>query len=194
MRALLLPALGLAAVSPLCAQDIPPDSLPFRRGQWAVQFVGSLGAAVGVLKFRSPASAWVVLPSVSGSHSESFDADTITGIVSAATVNVRFGLRTHRRLGSRVVGYHTVGVQLGLDHRVQASPVFGSSSSNGLDAGPYVDVGSTYRVTTYLGIGVNAAASIRYGRGWSENFSGEKGSSWTLSGSTGIGLHGMIVF
>ena len=194
MRALLLSALGLAVVSPLSSQDIPPDSLPFRRGQWAVQFVGSLSVAVGVLRFRSPTSAWVVLPSVSGGHSESFDGDTLTSINSQANLDVRLGLRSYRRLGSRVLGYHTLGVQLGFDHSVLASPFLGTSSSNGFDAGPYVDVGSTYRVTTYLGIGVNAAASIRYGRGWSENFSGEKGSSWAITGSAGIGLHGMIVF
>lgn len=194
MRALLLPALGLAVVSPLSAQDIPPDSLPFRRGQWAVQFVGSLGAAVGVLKFRSPSSAWVVLASVSGGHNESFVGDTLTGIVSSAILSFRVGLRTHRRLGSRVIGYHTVGVQLGFDHRVQSSPLFGRSMTDGFDAGPYVDVGSTYRLTTYLGIGANAQASVRYGRSWSRNTSGQRASSWGLNGSANIGLHGMIVF
>ena len=194
MRALLLPALGLAVVSPLSAQDIPPESLPFRRGQWAVQFVGSLGAAVGVLKFRSPSSAWVVLASVSGGHNESFDGDSLTGISSQANVSVRLGLRTHRRLGNRVVGYRTVGAQLGFEHRVQTQPFFGTGMFNALDVGPYVDVGSTYRVTTYLGIGANAQASVRYGRSWSRSPSGQRTSSWGLNGSANIGLHGMIVF
>ncbi|HMG19514.1 MAG TPA: hypothetical protein VK573_12370, partial [Gemmatimonadales bacterium] len=61
-RHLLLSALVLLPGT-LIAQDSVPvsDSPPFHRGQWAVQFGGGVNLfSLGVLRFTSPKSAWLL--------------------------------------------------------------------------------------------------------------------------------------
>src|SRR5437773_10883079 len=51
----------------LSAQESPADTSAFRAGQWGVQFGAGFGLAnVGILRFTSPRSAWMLLLDVSG--------------------------------------------------------------------------------------------------------------------------------
>jgi len=188
---ILIIALATASTS-LAAQDTTPDSLPFRRGQWAVQFVGSLGASVGLLKFRSPSSAWVVDVGVSGQHEEDI-ADTSVAVHSQAFVSVLLGQRKYRSLATKVAAYRSLGLLMSYTHNLSSSP-FSRSTSNGWQLGPFANVGGTYLVTSHLGIGATGQVRIAYGRSTFRSSITPKTRSWSLSGTTSIGLQGAIFF
>ena len=53
--------LALAAIPGFLIAQVPPDSQPFHRGQWAMQFGGGSDLfSLGVLLFTSPRSAWLL--------------------------------------------------------------------------------------------------------------------------------------
>jgi hypothetical protein len=176
----------------LLAQDTPT---PFRAGQWAALFTGGASfTSLGVLKFRSPTSAlWLDLR-VSGGHHEDFVSDTVTGISSQVSIDLRLGRRVYRAVADKVVAQHSLGFQVGVDHFVQASPFLGTATSNGWAAGPFVELGGVYLITSHFGIGATGTASITYSRSWGESFGGTKISSWSLGGNTGIFFTATLFF
>jgi len=192
-RSLLLSALVLLPRS-LPAQDAPPvaDSLPFRRGQWAAQFGGGVSlVTLGVLRFRSPRSAWVLDARVSGghSHSETTFADstgdtTITSFTSAASVTVRVGRRFLRATRAAVVPFFGLGVLGGFAHEAGGSGRNGGES-HGWQAGAFGEIGGTYLVTDTFGVGVTADVVFTYGRATSRSTSppAPRYTTWNYSAS-----------
>lgn len=172
---------------------LPAQDAPFHAGQWAAQFTGGF-ASFGVLKFRSPTSALLLDVRVSGGHQEVFANDTLNGISSQASIDLRLGKRTYHPVADKVVAQHSLGFLVGFDHFVQASPFFGTSNSNGWAAGPFVELGGVYLITPHFGIGATGTASITYNRATGESFTGTKTRSWSLSGNTGISFTATLFF
>jgi hypothetical protein len=192
MRVPVLAVPLIAFAFPLVAQEIH-DSLPFRVGQWGVQFVGPLTGAFGVLKFRSPSRAWMAEIDLTARHQET-TADSSTSVSVFTTVNVLLGTRTYRPLGSKVVGYHTLGILVGYSHSSQNLFPTGRSRTSGWQLGPFLHIGGTYLVTPHLGIGASGQAGIFYM--WATNRTPAAPTTriWALTASTAVGLQGAIFF
>src|SRR5258705_3326299 len=154
----------------LHAQDgPPPDSLPFRRGQWAAQFGGGARfVTLGVLRFSSPRSAWVLDARVSGGHghfeaifTDSTGDTTITSFNSVASVTFRVGRRFLRTARGAVVTFYGLGVLGGFSHDASGNGR-SAQESHGWHAGAFGELGGTYLVTDTFGIGVTADGVFIY--------------------------------
>jgi hypothetical protein len=185
---------ALLIVGPtLQAQDaVRSDTTPFRRGQWAAQFGGGFSlVTLGVLRFSSPRSAWVLDARVSGGHghSESTFADstgdtTFTSFNSNAGVTFRAGRRFLRTARQAVVTFFGFGVLGGFSHDASGS---GRSvgESNGWSAGAFGELGGMYLVDDNFGVGVTADAAVMYNRSISKftNFPPSRRTTWSYSAS-----------
>jgi len=165
------------------------DSTPFHKGQWAAQFqAGTAFGSLGFIKFRSPTRALVLDLHVSGSHSETMVTDSsgtrFGGLNSTASTQVRFGWRRYSGDGTvaRVVSHHSFGALAGFEHDVGAGPS-GWSKANTWTIGAFGDVGGTYLVTSRLGIGALATASLFYENGITRSSFGTKLHDWSIGGS-----------
>ena len=164
-RPLLLSALVLLPGT-LLAQDTPPDSTPFHRGQWAMQFGGGSSMFnLGLLRFTSPKSAWLLdfdvtsvlvngtITDVSGTNES--DDKSASGLL-------RLGRRSYNRPRGKVVAFHSFAAEVG--YQYDKRDVGGGSSQlfHQWSAGVYTDVGAVYRVTESLSLGGNASVSAGY--------------------------------
>ena len=173
--------------SSLLAQDTP-----FHAGQWAAQFNSGF-SSFGVQKFRSPTRALVLDGRVSGFHRENLVEDTLQSINSLASIDLRLGWRSYRSISDKVVALHSLGVLAGFDHSVSAAPSLGTSSSNGLDAGLFTDLGAVYLITPHFGIGATGTASVFYSGSWGEA-NAIQGRTWSLGGNTTISFTATLFF
>ena len=165
------------------------NATPFHKGQWAAQFqAGTAFGSLGFIKFRSPTRALVLDLRLSGSHSEAMLTDSngtrFSGLHSIASTQVRFGWRRYSGDGTaaKVVSHHSFGALAGFEHDVAAGPS-GSSRTNRWTVGAFGDVGGTYLVTSRLGIGALATATLSYENGITRSSFGNKFHFWSLGGS-----------
>ncbi len=165
------------------------NATPFHKGQWAAQFqAGTAFGSLGFIKFRSPTRALVLDLRISGSHSETMVTDSsgtrFGGLQSNAATQVRFGWRRYSGDGTaaKVVSHHSFGALAGFEHDVGAGPS-GSSRTNRWTIGAFGDVGGTYLVTSRLGIGALATATLFYQNGISRSSFGNKLHDWSIGGS-----------
>ncbi len=186
----LFAALVLLPVSAL-AQDSTArhDATPFHKGQWAAQFqAGTAFGSLGFIKFRSPTRALVLDLRIIGSHSEAMLTDSsgtrFSGLHSTASSQVRFGWRRYSGDGpaAKLVSHYSFGALTGFEHDVGAGPS-GSSRTNRWTIGAFGDVGGTYLVTSRLGIGALATATLSYENGISRSSFGTKLHDWLIGGS-----------
>src|SRR5438046_5843915 len=103
------------------AQDSAPDTIPFRRHQWAAQFAGGTSfASLGVLRFTAPTRAWLLDFRFAGGHSHDrqYVQDTLVGdgYTSKANVDDRVGRRFYQGRAQSVVRSQTAGVLRGVGH------------------------------------------------------------------------------
>jgi hypothetical protein len=173
----------------LCAQDSSSRGAvtPFRRGQWAAQFQVGSSTSLGFVKFRSPTRALVVDLRLSGGHGETNVSDSsgtrFAGVHSDAITQLRFGSRRYRAGTTKLVSHYTFGLLAGFDHSVTTSSGQ-KSQSNGWTAGLFGDVGGTYLVTSQLGLGALATASLSYSNSVATSEPGNHRSrSWQIGGS-----------
>lgn len=176
----------------VAAQEPSAESAPFRRGQWAAQFGGGVSlVTLGVLRFSSPRSAWVLDARVSGGHghSELTFADstgdtTITSFTSNAGVTFRVGRRFLRTARRAVVTFFGFGVLGGFAHDAGGSGRSGGES-NGWNAGAFGELGGTYLVDDNFGVGVTADAAVTYNRSTSKtkDFPSLRRTTWSYSAS-----------
>lgn len=177
----------------LAAQETPAaDTTPFRRGQWAAQFGGGASLlTLGVLRFSSPRSAWVLDARVSGGHghSESTFADstgdtTFTSFSSNAGVTFRVGRRFLRTARRAVVTFFGFGVLGGFSHDAGGSGR-NVGESNGWNAGAFGELGGTYLVNDNFGVGVTSDAAVTYNRSTSKstNPPPSRRTTWSYSAS-----------
>jgi hypothetical protein len=167
---------ALSIALPLSAQDSAVTSgtgPPFRSGQWGAQFaINSSFASLGLLRFTSPRSAWVLDVRGSGGHAETEltyplpggGDTTITYSSSQARVAVRVGRRFYRGVGGPVASFGGVGVTGGYDHVASYQPGGPGSSGNGWNAGAFAELGAAYFVTDQLSVGATGSVAFSYGR------------------------------
>ena len=165
------------------------NGTPFRKGQWAAQFqAGTAFGSLGFIKFRSPTRALVLDLRLGGSHSETMVTDSsgtrFGGLQSSAATQLRFGWRRYSGDGTaaKVVSHHSFGALAGFEHDVAAGRS-GSSRTNRWTVGAFGDVGGTYLVTSKLGIGALATATLSYENGITRSSFGNKFRGWSLGGS-----------
>ena len=166
---LLVVPLSLAAVLALPgtsrAQETPPDSLPFHRGQWAMQFGGGADLFnLGVLKFTSPRSAKLLeldfLAIIMNGHRTDFSG-TAESDDKVTQFNVRLGKRSYRTPRGRIVSFHSLAFEAGYYGRL-LDYQFGRQRVRQWNAGLYWEVGAAYRVTPSLSLGGTASVSAGY--------------------------------
>lgn len=148
-----LPAQSVAVSD--SAASAQSDSLPFRRGQWGVEFgvnEGSIGLAV--LKFRSPHRAWLL--NLTGSASWTEQEGDIDRSSSEFHISARFGPRRYRQLVEDAAAHAGVGL-LGTYRRAD-----GTIQSRVWSGGVYAEVGAIYLVTSRLSLGGQVQATVDY--------------------------------
>ena len=191
MLARLIPFSTVVLLFPLslCAQDSSSSApmTPFRRGQWAAQFQVGSSTSLGFVKFRSPTRALVLDLRLIGGHAETNVSDSSgtrhAGVNSDAMTQIRFGWRRYRAGTTKLVSHYSFGLLAGFDHSASSSSGF-SNQANAWTAGFFGDVGGTYLVTSQLGLGAMATASLSY---WNSVATSEPGNhrsrSWQIAGS-----------
>lgn len=155
----------LAIVADIAVAQTPAVTPPFAAGQRALQLtIGSAAGGIGLVGFRSPASAWVVEGEF-GLGRASFSFESPLGpseIADEWTVDLgaRVGARRYFALGGpSVVAFRTVGVSAGYERRA-----FGSDHIDFWNGGVYVDVGGQYLFTPRFGLGAVTGVDLSYSR------------------------------
>lgn len=173
--ALLVPlgACVIAALLPHAALAQAPatsDSLPFRSGQWGAQFAVSSGMpAVGVLRFRSPSSAWLLNADLEAASADQ-SADTEERSSTGAYGSIQLGIREYRPVAARVARYHGAGVLLAYQRQSTESdePSIFRNDFRAFGPGAYGELGASYLVTRHLSLGATTRLEMRYSRGTQE--------------------------
>lgn len=181
--------LSLTPVGALGQGSPSLDTLPFRSGQWAMQFGGgfTLGS-IGVLKFTAPTRAWLLDIAVSGGHDKTTSHVTVptdttaSSFESRATVSVRWGRRFYQARGSKIASFQTLGVLGGFNHAAGGSSGGGAGASNGWSAGVFGELGAGFFLAAKLSIGGAAAATFSYTRTITRS-SVARSVSWSYQGS-----------
>jgi len=186
-----------------CAQDAAPDTIPFHRHQWAAQFSGGTSfASLGVLRFTSPARAWLLDFRFAGGHSHdrAYSSDTLIsdGFASTANVEARIGRRFYQGRGKSVVSFQTIGLLGGYTHgctKVTQAAVSNGSCTNGWTAGAFGDLGGAYLITRRFSIGGAATLAFSYQRSTARATGGEVFKRWGYSGSVqGLSFAATVYF
>ena len=159
-------ALALSLL-PMClaAQETSGDTSGFHSGQWGVQ-VGTSGSLVnvGILRFSSPRSAWMLLVDFSGQFlngSQTSAGTTTDANERFVNVLVGVGKRFYQAPRHKVRSFQSIGVAGSYQDQKQnfsGTPYrFGTWS-----AGPFAEVGAGYWVTPNLSLGATGTASAGY--------------------------------
>jgi hypothetical protein len=151
------------------AQDLPVsqpasvDSLQFRPGQWgAIVGIGNDVAALGVLRFRSHRTAWVLNAngSVVTGKAEVDEIDAEQNAKSSGFA-ARLGLRRYRPLESRVVAAYSGAGITGTATWIDSDLSVGEEVSGRMyGAGVYGELGVECRAARYIALGVRSLADV----------------------------------
>ncbi len=182
---------------------VAPDTLPFRRGQWAMQFGGGFSiATLGVLGFTSPKRAWLIDAALGGGHEHTTihvtsPTDTVlSSFESNASISLRLGRRFYQGPGQKIVSFQTLGFLGGFSHN-RESPSFGGASAemNGWSAGLFGEMGAAFFVASKLSLGGTATATLTYTRSKTQSSTGDRSIAWSYQGSApGIRFVATIYF
>ena len=165
VRVLALSVLTLLPGALLAQDTTPPDSQPFHRGQWAMQFGGGANLFnLGALHFTSPTSALLLDVEflaiiVNGEHRDF--SGTTPSEDKLTQLNLRLGRRSYRTPRGRIVSFHSLAVEGGYYGRL-LDYQFGRQRVRQWNAGLYWEVGAAYRATPSLSLGGNASVSGGY--------------------------------
>lgn len=156
-------ALALSLI-PLC---LAAQESPFRGGQWAMQFGGGSSLfSLGVLKFTSPRSAWLLDLATSASILNAKSTDKFGGGTTSAdrqlvNFSARLGKRFYQAPRDKVVSFQTLAVEGSLQDQmfdVTAGNVRQTIWSAGLNG----EVGGSYMLTPSLSLGGAVFLSAGY--------------------------------
>ncbi|HEU5175411.1 MAG TPA: hypothetical protein VFT96_11700 [Gemmatimonadaceae bacterium] len=145
------------------SQPASVDSLQFRPGQWgAIVGIGDDVAALGVLRFRSHRTAWVLNANGSAftgkAKIEEVDAEQN---VKSSGFTARLGLRRYRPLESRVVAAYSGAGITGVATWIDSDLSVGEELSGRMyGAGVYGELGVEYRAARYIALGVRSQADV----------------------------------
>lgn len=158
--ALFAPLTGFAAflLTPaLAAQS--PDSTPFHKSQWGVDFrVGNGFAGVGALHFRSPTRATLI--DLSGGYSH---GSTTNPAIHGNAVDASFsiGTRGYHLVDRHVYRWTTLGLSF-LYNRQSSTQGAVTQTTEGIGAGVFANLGGTWLVTPHLGLGAQWQVDLTY--------------------------------
>lgn len=129
----------------------------FHQGQWGVGFIlRSSVTSAGVLRFSTPARAWVLDGSVSFDQGSVSGTDLRTNQMRSTYFNGQFGPRWYHPVSGHVARYVGFGVSGGYAYsQSSATP----SHGNLWLVGAYGEAGMQYLITRYLGIGWRGTVS-----------------------------------
>lgn len=155
----------LVAVLPLDVDAQATDSLPFRAGQWGAEFsaTGSFGS-VGLLRFRSNRSAWLI--DVGGNVRSGTQSDYVTS-TDRSSVDLRVGPRWYRPIGPRLMQFATVGPTIGYSYEKSSGGLAGQEimlTQHSFGAGIFGELGAAWLVTPQLALGAAWQARAGYSR------------------------------
>jgi hypothetical protein len=137
-----------------------PDSTTFRRGQWGTEFaLGSSYQSLGVLRFATPARAWIGYLGVSvndtrgddQTNSEGFPVGTSSS--SLRRGEVRVGHRWYRPLADHVAQHLTIGALASSTRQASGPNALPNLEQSESGAGVFADVGALWFVTPRLSLG-----------------------------------------
>ena len=180
-----------------------PDTTPFRRGQWALQFGGGLSfGSLGAVRFTSPRAAWVFDVRLDGGHGASSSRTTtgtgdttLESFTSRASASVRAGRRVYAGRGAQVVSFAVLGVIGSFVHDAGGLEGSYTIERNGWSAGAFGEVGATYLVSPRLGLGATASASATYQRSTVKDSRGGSSRGWDYRlAAPGIALVATLYF
>lgn len=162
--------------APLRAQQTAQDgervAPEFRAGQWGAQFTATSGfAGAGVLRFRSPQTAWTLDGTVAISTNTRSNSPIIyqTGDMSAASVSTRLGLRRYAAPHGPIRSFYGGGIHAGVgrssteQRNIMDSPSV-TQTTSGYNAGAFGEVGASYFVTSHLALGARGAGTVGFER------------------------------
>ncbi len=173
------------------AQNLaPPDTPPFHRGQWGMQFGGGFSiTSLGVLRFTSSTRAWLIDAVVGGGHQHATThltspTDTVvSSFESNASISFKLGRRFLQAPEQKIVSFQTLGFLGGLSHNGGGSSGGGSAETNGWSAGLFGELGAGFFVASKLSLGGIATATLSYARSRSKNSTGGRSTTWSYQGS-----------
>jgi len=176
-RSLLLSALLLLPGTLRAQEDTTADSLLFRRGQWAMQFGGGSSLfSLGLLKFTSPKSAWLLDVDVFAVLVNGTFSSGLSGTSDAQDRDtngfVRLGRRSFHKPRGKVVPFHSFAAEWGYQNSTVDLGGGNRQMINQWNAGLYFDVGGVYRISPSFSVGGNASLSGGYLERTIDTFSG----------------------
>jgi hypothetical protein len=185
----LKPLALVLALLPTClsAQQASVDTTGFHAGQWGVQ-LGASGSGLvnlGILRFSSPRSAWMLLVEFSGEFLSGTRTDVgVSEDQDDRSVSVAAGVgrRFYQAPRHKVRSFQSIGVFGSYDDFKQDFPG-GTFRSKNWRAGLLGELGAGYWVTPHLSLG--GTASIAAGRSNRRQESGTASideSGWFVSG------------
>lgn len=160
LRPLLAASVFLIVPSLLLAQEIPArDTLGPRAGVWAAEVGVGTGVSGTLLRFRSPATAWLL--GIEGFVAESREEMTnpFTGDETVTSTQLdlsgRIGLRRYRTTQSALRPFTSAGLAGGLTR---------FNGSRGWAAGVFAELGATYFFSPHVSLGAVGGLQASYGR------------------------------
>jgi hypothetical protein len=171
----------------LAAQQTPADTTGFHAGQWALQFGAGFNVAnLGILRFSSPRSAWMLLLDAHVEFLSGTSTD-FNGVPSDAEDRTVFfaagvGKRFYQAPRHKVRSFQSVGLVGSYSDQNQtfSGAVFKNTQWR---AGLMGELGAGYWVTPNLSLGGTASVSGGYGKRISENSPrSSKTDGWFVSG------------
>lgn len=173
----LLVAVATAVLAmPLRAQQAEGDgervAPDFRVGQWGAQFIASSNfVGAGVLRFRSPQTAWTLdgTVAISTSSNSQQSPSFRVGDFSSASASTRLGLRRYGEPHGPIRSFYGAGVHAGFGRTSsEAAQLVGypplKQTMTFYRAGAFGEVGASYFVTSHLALGARGVGMAGYNR------------------------------
>lgn len=143
------------------------DATPFHGGQWAMQFGGGSSLfSLGVLRFTSARSAWILDLATSATILDARSTDKLGGTTTSAdqqflSLDARIGKRFYQAPRSRVVSFQTIAVESGLSDQM-VDFTAGNVRRTIWNVGLNGELGGAYMLTSAVSLGGTAMLSAGY--------------------------------
>lgn len=153
----------VAAAGGLAAQD-PQVESPFHGGDWEVQSQVGPNLRLGgfsLLKYSTPTAAWYVFGLFNATKPHLGGSGGISPMPTPGyAIILDIGRRYFRPVTKHALLFATPTIDLSAEHNCDPST---SDCQSGWAAGLGFGLGGEYLLTPFLGVGVDAGASISYG-------------------------------
>jgi hypothetical protein len=180
-------------LSPALSGQVP-DTTPFHRSQWGVDFqIGGGFASAGAIHFTSSTRALAF--DITGQYRYSSATETTAGSAHGDAVNttVSLGSRSYHAMGAHVVRWTTLGLSVLYSYQ-QSTQDSVTAKDEGVGGGVFANLGATWLVTPHLGLGAQWQANATYTHYATTGPYGSGSSNAVTVGFARITLTGQIFF